>query len=276
MAAISRDVLLEQPQRVGVGDHHGGDLVIHHRRHCRGLHHAARPRFHRHHLIAAERRAGRVGSVSRLGDDDLAPRVAFGLMVGADHHDAGQLAVRAGRRMERHAVQPADLRQVPLQLPQQLQRPLGQRVRQVGVRLGKAGQPHHVLVHPGVVLHGARTERVEPQVDPEVPLRDPRVVADHIHLAHLGQTGDRPTQEVGRDQGLRRLLGHVTGRQRIPDSPGTALLEDQWLVEDQPLGADRSFRAAHRTPPSAWTSASISSRVFCSVTQSRRQSARSG
>ena len=40
-----------------------------------------------------------------VGDEDLRPlRVAAGAVVGADHQDPGQLAVRAGRRLERDRV----------------------------------------------------------------------------------------------------------------------------------------------------------------------------
>ena len=55
--------------------------------------------------------------------------VAAAAVVGPDHEDAGQLALGAGRGLERHGLHAADLRQRPLQLPEKLQRALGKLVR---------------------------------------------------------------------------------------------------------------------------------------------------
>ena len=52
----------------------------------------------------------------------MSPAVA---VVGADHQDAGQLALRPGRRLEGHRAHPGDLGERSLQLPEQLERPLG-------------------------------------------------------------------------------------------------------------------------------------------------------
>ena len=48
-----------------------------------------------------------------------------------------------------------------LELPEQLERALGDRVGRQRVELGEAGQAGGPLVDLGVVLHGARAERVE-------------------------------------------------------------------------------------------------------------------
>ena len=76
----------------------------------------------------------------RVGHEDL---VALGLaaraVVGADHEDPGELALGAGRGMERHGVHAADLDQRLLELPQQLQRPLGGGVGGQRVQRAKPG-----------------------------------------------------------------------------------------------------------------------------------------
>ena len=49
-------------------------------------------------------RAGRVGAVRRRGNQhDVALRVAAIAVIGADHHQPGELALRAGVRLQRHA-----------------------------------------------------------------------------------------------------------------------------------------------------------------------------
>ena len=55
-------------------------------------------------------------------------------VVGADHQDAGQLAVGAGGRLERDRGHAADLGQHRLELAQQLERALGERVGRQRVR----------------------------------------------------------------------------------------------------------------------------------------------
>ena len=55
------------------------------------------------HHAAAHRRGRRVGAVRGLGHDDLVARqIAARAVVGADHRDAGELAVRAGHRARAH------------------------------------------------------------------------------------------------------------------------------------------------------------------------------
>jgi hypothetical protein len=49
-------------------------------------------------------------------------------VVGADHQDAGQLAVRAGSGLQAHGAHAADLDEHLLELPQELERALGNRV----------------------------------------------------------------------------------------------------------------------------------------------------
>ena len=69
--------------------------------------------------------------------------VAARAVVGADHQDPGQLAVGAGRRLERDRVHAADLGQHRLELEQELERALGDRVgrHRVQAREARAGAP---------------------------------------------------------------------------------------------------------------------------------------
>ena len=69
------------------------------------------------------------------------------------------------------------------------------------------------LVHPRVVLHRARAERVGPGVEVEVAPRDPVVVADDLGLGDLGELGGLRAQEALGDQLGDRRLGNVGRRQ---------------------------------------------------------------
>ena len=61
-----------------------------------------------------------------VGDDDLAPRLALAAVgeVRAHEQQAGQLALRARRRLERDRRQPGDLGEDLLEPPHQLERAL--------------------------------------------------------------------------------------------------------------------------------------------------------
>jgi hypothetical protein len=100
--------------------------------------------------------------VRGVGDEHpQAARLGAVAVVGADHQRAGQLAVRAGRRLERNGRQSADLAQPFLQEVHQRQAALdGLRILQ---RVGE-GEPRKargVLVDFRVVFHRARAQRVE-------------------------------------------------------------------------------------------------------------------
>ena len=69
-----------------------------------------------HHLHACHHRRGGVGAVSRGRYEANHPlALTPAAVIGADRQQARQLALRAGVRLERNAVVPRDLDQVPLQ-----------------------------------------------------------------------------------------------------------------------------------------------------------------
>ena len=138
-------------------------------------------------LIAAEARRGRIGAVRRVGDQrDVSRGVAARFEAGADHHEAGHLAVRAGGRLQTDAGQTRDLGQRVFKLLDHFQSALRQLVGLTGASR-EAVDARHALVEPRVVLHRARAERVHPEIDRVVPRREPREVADDVDLADFGQ-----------------------------------------------------------------------------------------
>ena len=152
----------------------------------------------------------------RVGGDDRVALLALAPVgeVGAHQHQARQLALRPGRRLQRHGGQPGHLGQDLLQLPHQLERALGALVLLVRVQVREAGQPRGALVDARVVLHRAGAERVEAGVDAEVAVGEVREVAHDLVLGQLGQARRLLAGE------RRRNLGH---RQPVVrDAPGPA------------------------------------------------------
>ncbi len=129
-------------------------------------------------------------------------------MVGADHQDAGQLALRPSRGLERDRGHAADLLELLFEAPEQLERALCDRVRRQRVELGEAEQAGRPLVDLGVELHGARAEGIEARVDVVVEVREVDEVADDLRLVELGQGGRHGPALGGRDalEGIGRRV----------------------------------------------------------------------
>ena len=118
------DLGVEQPDRVGVGDHEDGGLVVELRSEVGEVDEAARVALDGDGLEPGEVRRGRVGAVGAVGDEDLRPRFALVAEVGGSDQERRQLAMRAGRRLEADGGQASDLGEVRLQVVQQTKQPL--------------------------------------------------------------------------------------------------------------------------------------------------------
>ena len=125
-----------------------------------------------------------------VGNYHLVARGAALAMVRAHHQQSGKLALRAGRRMERHGVHPGYLGERRLQPRHQFERARGQMRRGHRMQRGKAGERRHLVVEHGIVLHRARAERIELERLPEVELREAQKMAHHLRLAEFRKPGD--------------------------------------------------------------------------------------
>ena len=101
--------------------------------------------------------------------------------------EAGQLALRAGGRLERDGVEPGDLGEDLLQAPHELERALRALLLLQRMERREAGERREPLVDARVVLHRAGAERIEAVVDAEVARRELGEVADELELGDLGQ-----------------------------------------------------------------------------------------
>ena len=89
-------------------------------------------------LVAADGRGGGVGAVRGVGNQNLAARIALRLVPGADEQNAGELAMRAGRGLQRDRVHAGDFDQAALQQVDDFKNSLRERVGAVGMRFGQA------------------------------------------------------------------------------------------------------------------------------------------
>ncbi len=282
---------VEQPERVRVGEHQAGDVLGRLGAQVVEVYPAVRRRADLDDLVAGHRHRRRVGAVGGVGREHLRAVLAAVLVVGAREQQAGQLAVRAGARLQRHVRQPGDLAQRLLQAEHQLERALGVLGVLQRVQARVAGQRRDALVQLRVVLHRARAERVEALVEVEVLRGQRRVVAHELRLGDLGQLGRRLTPCGGRQQLVERDLGHVERRCREGAAALDRAFEDGQRVGlggsvargGNVLGAHagasapaRSKRPADPPPATSAARSSICAFVRRSVIATSRPSSYSG
>src|SRR5437764_1246765 len=123
-----------------------------------------------------------------IGDQhDVAMTLPAMLMVRLDQHESSDLTVCARRWLQRHTLHARDLSKILLHLVDELDGSLSQTRVLQGMDASESRQRGHILIDLGIVFHRARTERVEPTIHTKVALREMRVVAYHLNLAHLRQ-----------------------------------------------------------------------------------------
>ena len=203
------DVFLEKAERIRIGDHEPSHLIGAGRSQCLDIDIAALVGGNLNGNEACHCRRCRVGAVRRIGNEDLVALLLTARgMIGADHQQRRELAMRARRRLERDAGKSANLGKPSLHAMHQRQVALDVRGRRQRVRLGEAGQSRHLLADLRVVLHGARAERIEAAIHPEVALREAQIVTHHVQLRQL-----RQTIVCTREAFRQRRLGNIQRRQ---------------------------------------------------------------
>ena len=220
------DVLLEEPEGVRVGQHDPGHVLVELGGQGVHVHAATGVAGHGDHLVAAEGHRRRVGPVGGVGDDDLVAGPALGGVPRPHQQQAGQLAGGAGGRLEGGGRHAGDLAEDLLQLHQQAQPPLGQRGGRRRVDPGQAGEGGHRVADLGVVLHGARPERVGPEVHRELAVGQPGEVGHQVALGDLGHRHRLGPQVLGRQQVGEGGLGDAGGAERPGAPAGVRQLEE--------------------------------------------------
>ena len=104
--------------------------------------------------------------------------------------------------------------------------PCAMRIGRERMERGEGGYSGGPLVDLGVVLHGARAERIEARVDRVVELREVDEVADDLGLVQLGQADRLGAAVLGGQsvERVRRRMGHLGRRatRRARARPGWA------------------------------------------------------
>ncbi len=173
------------------------------------------------------------------------------------------------------AAHAADLGEHPLELPQQLERALRQRVGRERVQRREARQARRPLVDLGVVLHGARAERVEAAVDRVVEVRQVDEVADDLRLVELRQRqGLRPAMAARDARPARRPADAAPWSLRRPgrDSSASVGWSDAPTARRGPSSARSS--AGQSLAGAASAAPAARSRVMPSPRRARPRSAR--
>ena len=184
------------PKRRGIGQHDAGGLRTDRALQRFQVDVAVRQRRNFHHRAAAHGRGRRIGAVRRIGHDDLgALQVAARTVIGANHRHAGELALRAGHRRQRHALHAGHVLQHFLQFIHAGEETLAHRLRRERMTAEELRQHRELITGARVVLHRARPERVEMRVDGEVQLRQAREVTHRLQLGHFRQR--RPAYDDG-------------------------------------------------------------------------------
>ena len=181
------DPLVEQPERRRVREHEPRRALVHLVAEILEVEVPALVGLHLRELISGHRDARGVRAVGRVRGDDRVALLATIGEVGAHEHEPGELPLGPRRRLERHRREPGDLGEDALQAPHELERALRVLVVGVWMQVAEAGQPGEPLVHPRVVLHRARAERVEARVDAERPVGERGEVPHDLGLRELGQ-----------------------------------------------------------------------------------------
>ena len=244
------------------------------------------------HLVAGQGRGGRIGAVgARSGRARLrraSPRASWAARI-ASRPQSSPCAPGLGReRHRRHAGQ----RLQPVgQLVHQLERALDGGDRLQRMEVGEAGQARQLLVQPRVVLHGARAERIERQVDGVVLLAEPHIVAHRLRLGEAGQAVSVGAGQAGEVGGVGRPAPPRRSRRRsCPSRPArrSAARPAAGRGPDAGVGAPRrrprggsagrgsATRHAAISSDSASAKAAMSSAVVVSVAQTSSTSSSAG
>ena len=184
------DVLFEHPERVGIGHHERGHILVDELRQGGDVQHTGGAGRDARHCVSGDGGRGRVGAVGGIGDENLLAGIAALLEQGANQQNAGELAVRAGGGLQGDGIHAGDLGEGGFEAGHHFHAALRQGFRLVGVRPGEALQPRHQLIDARVVLHGAGAQRVHAVVDGVVPGGEAGEVANSLHFADFGEIGD--------------------------------------------------------------------------------------
>ncbi|MBA7690371.1 hypothetical protein ES703_98897 [subsurface metagenome] len=225
------DLVFEQPQGVGLGEHHARHFSAELALQVSKIHPSPGVGDHLQRLVAGHDHAGGIGAVGRVGDNHILAAGPPGLMILTHNEHTHQLPLGARRRLEGEPTHAGDLYQGLLEPVHQSQGTLAARFQLPGMQSAESGQLRHGVIHLGVVLHGAAAQGIEVLVHVVVPGGQSDEVAHHLRLGDFRQLGRGLAQQVGgqyvggfgwRDIGLRQVYSHPSRHGAVEDEQGFA------------------------------------------------------
>src|SRR3984893_5149619 len=167
-------------------------------------------RRHRFNSIATDYGGSRIGPVRRVWYQHLLAWIATLGQRCANHHQAGHLTLRAGRRLRSHSGEASYSGKTLLDSKDYLERTLRKMGGGERMKTGEAFDASDLLVDTRVVFHRARAQRIKPVIDAIVPGRKSSEVPNHIDLGKLGHSFQLIiAKQTAVDQLIVALLGHV-------------------------------------------------------------------
>ena len=244
------DLALEQAAGVRIGQHDRGDVRAERRAHRGRADGSVGARRHRAHGKADQRGGRRVRAVRGIRDqnDVAAGPLAVRRDRRLDRHHAAEFAVRARLRRHRDRAHAGHLHQEAREPANEFQRALRRRDRLQRMHVGEAGQASDFFVQPGIMLHRAGAERVDPGVDRIIHARQPDVVADRLRLGQPRQADRRDARMFAEPigEGLRRV-DVDPGRIQPPALEDQRLLHFEGAIAGEgPAGDRRRFARLRR------------------------------
>ncbi len=210
------DVVFEEAQRVGVGHHADGGVGTDRRLDFVDRDAAARVGFQRDDVITrpSPPRPGscraRYRARSRSGAWRAAP-ICLKYALAISSAVSSACAPAAG--LSENAAMPNSDARLRSSSHMTASAPCANVVGRERVQIAKRRQVRHRIVDARVVLHRARAQRIEPQVDRERLLREPREMAVDVEFGVVGQRQDRrAASRAGKNVGQRGAGGQVAVR----------------------------------------------------------------
>ena len=231
-----RDLLVEDSEGVGVGEHEARDILVHLCFQGGKIDHAALVAAQIFDLVADHGGSGGIGAVGGVGNQDLFARIAFGFKIGAHQQDAGEFAVGSGGRLQSDGIHAGDFDELIGERLHDAQCALRDLLGLIGMGAGDSIEAGDDLIDPRIVLHGAGAERVHAVIDRVIPGGEAGEVADDFDLADFRQRGGFGAQ-CGAEFGGGIDFGHIERAQAIGFLAGRGVLEDEALVL-RDMGAD--------------------------------------
>ncbi len=229
------EILLEQPERVGVREHETDDPVVQLRAQLCKVDVAARVGRYLHRLEASHAAGRRIGAMRGIGHEHAVAGVIIARnMPRAHDEDARELAMGARGGLERDGVKTSNLRDHGLESEHEPDGALrGDRILQ-GVKVRKTRNARGGLIHLRVVLHRAGSQGIETGIHAIVHVGKTQVVAHDLGLSDLGEV-----QACADEPRRNRRFGHVRGRQRHPFTARPGDIEEKRLRHCPPPKARR-------------------------------------